>query len=287
MRPGTFEIILCALVWGTIGSVVRNVDVSSAVIVFFRLSLGALVVVAYMAVRGKARELLAVARPRVMVASGAVLAVHWTLMFEAFARLDVASAILIVFLGPVLVAVAAPRFLGERRSLAAAGALVVAFVGIVLIATPRGDLDPIGLAAAGGSAILFAVLVLLGKTLTADNAPVVISAWQLSVASVVMSPALLGADWGDVRRAAPELMLLGFAYTGALGIVFFRGVRDLSAQTLSVLLYLEPASAVLYAWWLLGERPSLATAAGGALIVAAGLAIIFIESRTLPPVEVV
>lgn len=287
MQPGTIEIVFCTLVWGTIGSIVKDLDVSAPVIVFFRLALGAIVVGGYAIARGRASALRHAARPILLTASGLTLAVHWTLMFEAFDRLDVASAILIVFFGPVLVAVAAPRVLREPRSRRALAALGVAVIGIVLIATPLDGLDIVGLIAAGASAVLFAVLVLLGKRLTAEHEPVVIATWQLAVASVAMSPALLGADWASVRRGAPTLLLLGVVYTGALSILFFRGVRDLPAQTLSVLFYLEPASAVLYAWWFLAEVPSLSTASGGALILAAGLAIIVVERRTLPPVEVV
>jgi drug/metabolite transporter (DMT)-like permease len=43
----------------------------------------------------------------------------------------------------------------------------------------------------------------------------------------------------------------------------------------------------VYAWLLLSERPSVTTLLGGALIVAAGLAIIVVDRRTIPPVEVV
>ena len=41
-----------------------------------------------------------------------------------------------------------------------------------------------------------------------------------------------------------------------------------------MLFYLEPASAVLYAWWWLSEKPTALTLAGGALIVLAGIGII-------------
>ena len=81
----------------------------------------------------------------------------------------------------------------------------------------------------------------------------------------------------------PFLLLLGGVYTGVLGIVFVRAISRLRAQTLGVLFYLEPASAVLYAWWLLGERPGWSKVAGGILIVLAGLAIILSERMPAVP----
>ncbi|MEL7208126.1 MAG: EamA family transporter, partial [Actinomycetota bacterium] len=46
------------------------------------------------------------------------------------------------------------------------------------------------------------------------------------------------------------------------------------ATSAGVLAYLEPAAGLLFAWWLLGEEPSAATMAGGALILVAGLLVV-------------
>jgi drug/metabolite transporter (DMT)-like permease len=57
-------------------------------------------------------------------------------------------------------------------------------------------------------------------------------------------------------------------------------------QRLGVLYYLEPASAILYAWWWVHEHPSAVTLAGGALIVLAGLAIIVTDRGAEIPLQV-
>lgn len=268
-------LVLCTLSWGTIGVLVRGVELPAAVITFFRLTLGFLVVLAWLALRRQFRVLRAGPRPVLLVVSGLVLAGHWGLQFVAFKRLEVAAAILIVFLGPVLMAAFAPLVLSERLRLRAVLALAVAFGGIALITVPAIDrIDGAGVAAALGSAVLFAALVLAGKLLTEHYTPPAIVVWQQGIASVATAPALLGTSVAAIGRDLPEMVVLGTVLTGALGIVFFHAVRRLQAQQISVLFYLEPASAVLYAWWLLAERPSPATLLGGALVVLAGLAII-------------
>ena len=100
MRPraGTLEIICCTLAWGTIGSIVDRISLPSSVIVFFRLSLGFIVVLAWLALRGRLADLRLRARPVVLIVSGAVLGVHWALLFEAYKRIGVDTTILI---GPV------------------------------------------------------------------------------------------------------------------------------------------------------------------------------------------
>ena len=40
-KTGYVELIACGLIWGSIGVLVKEIDVSAPVIVFFRLALGA------------------------------------------------------------------------------------------------------------------------------------------------------------------------------------------------------------------------------------------------------
>jgi drug/metabolite transporter (DMT)-like permease len=280
-RAGTAEIVVCTLTWGTIGSIVDRISLPSSVIVFFRLSLGFAVVFVYVAIRGRLADLRPRSRPVLLLVSGAVLGAHWALLFEGYKRIGVDSTVLIVFIGPVLWAVAAPFFLRERLHATSIVALVVAFGGIALISIPKiGTVDGVGLLAAFGSALLFAVLILMGKLLTVHYEPAAIVVWQQGVASVLLSPALIGASVHQIGRGLPLLLLLGMVHSGLLGIVFFQAVRALPTQELGVLFYLEPASAVLYAWWLLSERPAALTLIGGALVVIAGIGIIVVD-RTI------
>lgn len=279
-RQGFFFISICTLAWGSIGVIVKEVTLDAPVIAFFRLSFGVTVVLGWMAWRGRLRELRPHTKPGLLIVAGAVLAVHWVTLFESFKRLDVASTILIVFLGPVLMAAAAPMVLHERLRPLSIAALATAFGGIALIAIPDiGDIDTVGVLAAVVAAVLFAVMLLIGKLLIPHYDSTALVVWQQGVAAVLVSPALLGADTSEVVRALPLLLLLGAVYTGMLGILLWRAIAMLEVQQLSVMFYIEPASAVVFAWLLLGEQPSLLTLVGGALVVAAGLAIIFGERQ--------
>jgi drug/metabolite transporter (DMT)-like permease len=275
VRSGFAPFLACVLTWGSIGVVVRNISLPSPVIVFFRLAFGMLVVLGWMAARRTLGDLRPRGRAGLLAASGAILAVHWVTEFEAFKRLDVSAAILIIFIGPVLTTALAPFVVRERIRPVAVAALAAAFGGIALITVPDiGDIDGVGVAVALASAVLFAALILADKILAEIYPAPAIVVWQPGIAGVLLAPALIGAPGRGIARALLLMLMLGAAYTGILGILFFRAVRVLQTQQISVLFYLEPASAVLYAWWLLAERPGSTTLAGGALIVAAGVAII-------------
>lgn len=278
IRRGYLEIVLCTLTWGTIGPITHHLALPPAVIAFFREAFGLVVVSAWLLARRRWHEL----RPRkhigLMVFSGMVLSAHWALQFEAFKRTSVATAILVIFLGPVLTAAAAPLVLRERARPVAYAALGVAFGGLALISLAKiGHASATGLLAALGSAAGFGTLLLCDKVLTREYTPASIVVWQLVVAMIVLSPALASTSARAVGHGLGWLALLGIVHTGMLGIVFFHAVRALEMQRLGVLYYLEPASAIVYAWWLVHERPTAMTLVGGALIVLAGLAIIWTD----------
>jgi len=284
-RTGYVELILCGLIWGSIGVIVKRIDVPAAVIVFFRLSLGALAVLVWCAVRGRMRELRLGPQRGLLLAAGLGLALHWVAFFEAYKRLSVATTILIVYVGPVLIAAAAPRVLGERLERRTIYALALSVGGVALIAVPSvGSGDALGFACAGVAAVSFAALVLMLKKLTPHYTPAGITVWQLGVAAVVVSPALAGASGHEIVRAAPALVTLGVLHTGLTGILYVSALGIVQAQQVSILVYLEPVTAVLWAWAVLSESPTLATLAGGALIIAAGLLIVVPGLRVTPPV---
>lgn len=277
---GVTEMVLCTLTWGTISPIVRSIDSPARVIVGFRLGIGALVVLGVAVVGGRFSELRLAGRPKMLIASGLLLALHWAMLFEAYKRLEPAAAVGIVFVGPVLAAASAPFILRERLRGRAMVALGVAVVGIGFITLPEaGALDPRGVVAAAGAAVSFAGLIVIGKLLTQSYGTFALTTWQLGIAAI---PGMFGAvgHFETVAKDWPVLVLLGVVHTGLAGLLFFRALDRLPAQTVGTLFYLEPASAVVYAWLFLSLAPSASVVVGLALVVAAGLGIIADQMRT-------
>lgn len=276
IRAGYLELVLLGVLWGSIGVIVRPVRVSAAGIAFVRTGIGLVLALAFMAAGGRLAQIRLSSKRWLLVLDGVMLAVHWTLMFEAFKRLSVATAILLVFVGPVLVAAAAWPVLRERVEARTVAALTLSLGGMAMITVPAWEVqDPLGVVFALASAVTFAGIMLAGKTLTRTYAPPAILIWQLGVATIAIAPVAFAAGFDGLGSAAPRLLMLGALHTAAAGFVYFAALSVVKAQHVGVLTYLEPATALLYAWWLLGETPATATLAGGALIVAGGLLIVF------------
>ena len=277
---GFTDILACTLTWASISPIVQQLDARASLIVLFRVGVGALVVLGYAAARGRLSELRPRGNARLLIASGLTLAVHWAMLFETYKRLEVAPAVALAFLGPIIGAVAAPFVLRERAHVRRVIALAIAFGGLAAITLPEiSSLDPLGVAFGIGSAITFAALLLEGRVLSRTESPLSITAWQLGVATVPMLIVLAGGTEG-VATGWPILIMLGAVHTGLAGFLFFRAVAALEAHQLATMFYVEPAAAVVYAWIFLSQQPTPAMFTGFALIIGAGL--LLVSEPSLP-----
>lgn len=286
-RPYLVLVLVCSG-WATVGLVVRSVPLPGAAIACSRIWVAAVGLGVVVALRGpRGGPALFSRQPARLVLAGVVLGLHWLAFVTALQRAPIGTVTLIVFLGPVGVAVAAPRVLGERVGRATLVALAVAVAGFVLVAGPSvrgGHGEGLALAAAAGA--LYVVLTLASKPLAAIYGGIRLAFCEMVVAGLVLLPVGLMTGWGAPRPSWLWLVVLGLVHTAAAVSLYLAALARVPAVDAGILGYLEPAGAVVCGWLFLSERPGLATAAGGALIVAAGIMVVR-SSRTALEPEVV
>lgn len=278
-----------AVAWGSIGVLVRWVDLPPVVLVWSRVTIGSLGLGLYLLIHPGQRSVRLFAyRPMRSVATGLLVAGHWVALFAALQRAPIGSVLLVTYLGPVLVAAAAPKVLGERVSMRLACLLGVAALGCALVVGPAAHgLAGWGLALSGLAAVTYALITLVGKPLAEHYGGIRVAFQQQVVAAVVLAPFAARATWGSPKLSWLWLLVLGLGHTAIGMAVFFSALERVEAAVIGLLGYLEPASAVLFGWWLLSERPTLPTVVGGAMIVGAGLAALRLgPTPTIAPSEV-
>jgi drug/metabolite transporter, DME family len=270
--------------WGFVAIIVREVDLDAEVLVFYRVLFGVVALALLLAAaRGLARARLPGKRLWALLL-GTTLGVHWFLYFETIKLSSVAFAVLTAYTAPILVALFGPLVLPERRSRAAVGALFVAGPGLLLVALGGGEADvrPLAVATGLGTAATYAVLVIGTKRVAADVSAAGLTLWNYSLAGLVMAPLVLFA--GRAVPSAdelPYLLVLGVVFTAVSGYLYIRLIRRVTAQAIGVLAYLEPVSAALLAWAIAGEELGWWEALGGALVIAAGVAVVMFEPPDL------
>ncbi len=265
------SLALLAVGWGSIPLIVRE-PVPWQGLVTARVWLGAITLLVVMATTGRLR--LPATHRRSIVIAGVLLAVHWATFFWALKLTSVAVALAVVFLGPVSAAVLAPKFLSERVPSLVYWALTVAFLGVVLVvAFEEGGSDQDtwqGVLVAAVSALTVAGLLLVSKAAVDAVGPLVVTTGELITASIVLSPFLGQAVRGTIANPIP-LLTLGILLTGFGYLVFWTATRELPVAVVSVLMHLEPASAVVLALIFLGETPAAWQWIGIGLVIAGGL----------------
>jgi len=272
-RRAAGSIAAMALLWGSIGVVIRQVDLPAVPIVWGRVVLAAPALAWFVARRTPGRWRW---RPtRLMVADGVLLAIHWTTFVAALQRAPIGTVLLITYLAPVGIAALAPVTLHETVSLRIALALGLGVGGVALIALPSIDSSSAdGVALAVVTGVVYVGLALLNKRLTADYGGAELALWQVLIAAVLLAPLAATSDWGSPGASWLWLPVLGVLYTAFAFGTYLWALAHVTATRAIVLLYLEPASAIVYGWVLLHERPSLLTGVGGAAIVGAGMLVL-------------
>lgn len=276
-----------AVAWGLIAVIVAGVDLDAAALVFQRLVLAAVATALAATLLGRAGVLRLPRRPWRLVVVGALLATHWFLFFQTIKLASVAFAVVVVYTAPILIALVAPLFLPERRSGIGLVALVPALAGVALVAAGEDDelrTGLLGAAAGAGAAVTYALLVVTTKRLTASLAPPTITFWSYVTAGVLLLPFLPVA--GRVLPRGAEVayvLLLGIVFTALSGVLYVWLLRRVTAQAVGILSYLEPVSAALLAWAILGQPLGPATLGGAALVVAAGALVVAAGPREAAP----
>ncbi len=112
--------------------------------------------------------------------------------------------------------------------------------------------------------------MLAGKPVATDLGGLTMATGELIVASVLLAPATYQALTQHGEHLV-NFIILGAVFTGAAGFVFWEVMRHVPVAAVSVVMYLEPASAVVWAAIFLGEAPNMTAWAGVALVILGGM----------------
>ncbi|MCA9783204.1 MAG: DMT family transporter [Calditrichaeota bacterium] len=224
---------------------------------------------------------LSVRQSRARLAAGLFLGIHFILWITAFSWTTVASAVFLMLTQPILSALGAHLFLGERlnRWNGVAIGLTVLGSGIIcwgdLTLGPEylfGDLLALTGAAASTAYLLMARIarparpgqqaLALGRYL----APVYLSAGIACGLAMLLA----GASPGPFQPVTMlSLLALGLIPTVIGHSLFNYALGHLPSFSVNISLVGEPLISSLLAWWLLAEAPTPSLLLGGLVLISA------------------
>jgi drug/metabolite transporter (DMT)-like permease len=284
---GLIGVGVAVMAWGASGAIIKAIDMDSLAIGFWRFLIYVTVLGAWMRIRGVTLDLGTI---KASAAGGVSLGLDVVFFFSAVKLTNVVNATTIGALQPVIVAIVAARFFGERihwRDVVAALVAIAAVVVIVIESSgtpewsPRGDLLAVGAVFAWSGYFIFSKRskgIITPQQYTAGTA-----LWTASICLLAgfafgqdMSPPS-GDDW---------LPLLALTFgAGILGhsIMNWSLVR-VPLWLGSVLTLLIPVIGAVVAWVFLDEALSVVQIVAIAVVVGA-LASIVLSQDTPEPVR--
>jgi drug/metabolite transporter (DMT)-like permease len=284
-RVGVGLALFSAACFSTAGSFARaltDAGWSTGAAVLARVATAALILAipAVLAMRGRWSALRRNAKS-IVIYGLVTVALCQLCYFKAVEHLSVGVALLLEYLGIVLIVGWMWIRHGQRpRRLTAIGS-VAALLGLVLVIDVLGGarLDAIGVVAAMGAAVGLATYFVLSSSASDELPPVALAAAGLSVGAVAMlALGLVGAlpmhvgagtvvfagsrvSW-LVPVAGMSVVACAIAYVAGIG-----AVRRLGPTLGSFIGLTEVIFAVLFAWAFLGELPTPLQLVGGTFIV--------------------
>ena len=216
---------------------------------------------------------------------GGLAIVQWSYFF-AIHRVAIGIALVIQFVGPILVALWARFVYGEHVRARIWVALALAIAGLILVVeiweTHRPDVA--GLAAAAVAAVTYAAYILLAERGVRRRDPISLSAWGFFFATLFWS---VLAPWWNFPggRVDDDVSLLGnlaSSHVPVWALILFMVVlgtivpfalvvsalQRISATRAGITAMLEPVLAIIVAWAWLGESLDGVQLAGAAATLA-------------------
>ena len=262
--------VLSMLIFGTNGLLVAHISLPASQIVLLRTLLGGTALTAIVLLRGgfDRDSLRAEALP--LLLGGAALGANWVALFEAFRMLNVSLATLIYYVGPMLVLLLSPVLFRERLNGVKIAAVCLVAVGLVCISgsIASGGMSLSGLFVALLAALFYASLIVFNKHITRTTG-IQTAAIELDVAFVVVLVYVLFTA-GIPRPAVtdlPYIAVIGLVNTALAYVLYFSGLQKLPAQSVALISYVDPVSALVFSAVFLHEAMTPFQILGAVLII--------------------
>ncbi len=273
------KLIFAMIIWGTLGSLVRQIPLASGEIVLARVILGLVTLGIIYFASGEYKNSAvsdrhtAVRDIAILAVSGAVMGFNWVFLFEAYKYTSISLATVSYYCAPVIITVASPFVLGEKLTAARIIGTASAAAGMFMITgSLSGGSQPLkGIFFGLLAALFYACVTLLNKQLKGSFTGIQITVIQLLAAGIVVAPYAVANHEG--AWVLPQgaglvcLIIVGVVHTGIVLHLYFSSMQILPGQSVAVCSYIDPVSSLLIAAAFLGERMSLLQLAGAVLII--------------------
>jgi len=282
---GLLGVLVAVLAWGASGPIIKAIDMDGLAIGFWRFLIYCMVLAGWMRARGAGVRLHTV---RASAAGGISLGLDVVFFFSAVKLTNVVNATTIGALQPIIVAIVAAKFFGERirvRDVAAALIAIAAVVVIVIESSGTPEWSPLGDLLAVGAVFAWSGYFIFSKRSKGVISPQEYTAGTgLWTAIICLVAGLAFGEDMSPPDSGAWLPLLALTFgAGILGhsIMNWSLVR-VPLWLGSVLTLLIPVVGAILAWIFLGEALTAIQIAAIFVVVGALASIVMSQDEPEP-----
>jgi len=225
------------------------------------------------------REILVLRTKPTLVGVRAVLGtLSLITTFTAYSLMPLADTTALLFASSLFIPILGVIFLRESVGPYRWSAVAIGFAGIVIMSRPSGEVYALGIAVAMCAALMHAILQIILRYLGRYESPETVSFYFFVIGTFITALAL---PFVAVRPTMAEFpLLLGVGLSGAaaqwlLSIAF----KNAPAAIVTVFNYSGIIWATLFGWMIWNDWPLPTVLAGGTVVIASNILMIWRESR--------
>jgi drug/metabolite transporter (DMT)-like permease len=205
--------------------------------------------------------------------------------FAGLAFLPLPEVTAIGYAAPLLTVVFAAMFLGEPVRAFRISAVTVGLVGVLIVLSPRLTLgrgltesQALGVVLALGGAVFAALAqVFVRKLVQTETTSAIVFWFSVTASALALATLPFGWVWPSPLDAA---LLVAAGLLGGIGQVLLTSAyRHADASLIAPFEYVSILFALAIGYWAFGEVPTLRMLGGAALVIAAGVLIIWRERQ--------
>ncbi|MBN2655171.1 MAG: EamA family transporter [Nitrospirae bacterium] len=271
-------ILTAIILWSSLGIFIKMSPLPVHILMFYSNLLSCLIL-SFVVISKSFRQEFPKGRDMIkLMIIGPVSLVNTFSFFYAYKNTSIANAILTHYTAPLFVAIMASFFLHEKLTVRIIASVAAATAGMWIMLDMsaesfvsmllKGDSNTVGIAAGIFSGFGYAVLVVALRAFSLSMNVVIMAFVQNLMITLLLMPFV---DFSvQFSGSIVSILVMGVVHSTLAPVLYFRGIKDVTANRAAILGYLEPVCAILLAFFFLGESITIKTALGGMIILFSG-----------------
>ncbi len=281
MNSAPLYILFAIFLWSSLGIVVRLSGVEVHILIFYSVIVALIVQGIVLSGKKYRKEIPHIKKLKYPLILGLIAIINTFTYFYAFKNTTIANAVLTHYTAPVIVAFLAPIFLKETITKRIIIVIIIASIGLwfMLNGFSFSEGHTTGIISGLISGFAYAVIIIFTRTHSPNFNPLVLAFFSNAVIAILLAPFIrefpINALW--------SFLVMGIIHSTIAPILYYEGLKYVSANKTAVLGYLEPVCAIIFSMLFLGEMPGRNSIVGGSLIIFSGYLTLKNSSDILAP----